>query len=111
MAGAQVPDFDPAEELAAMEEEGKWKLVHGDAAQSNDVPLIKLSSGDEKRLQIKANKSGFYFTDGLANWLGIHNSQLAKYDLFSPDSDGSFQEDFPIFKKSFDNPALDVSDK
>ena len=97
--------------LAAMEEEGKWKLVHGDAAQSNDVPLIKLSSGDEKRLQITADKSGFYFTDGLANWLGIHNAQLAKYDLFSPDSDGSFQEDFPIFKKSFDNPALDVSDK
>ena len=95
--------------LVAVEEEGKFKLVHGESLQSSDVPLVKISSDDQERKRITSAKSGYYFADGLARWLGISGAELTQYDLFSDEE--TEQVVFPVFQKSFDNPAIDITDK
>ncbi|HGN1707507.1 TPA: phosphoethanolamine transferase [Providencia rettgeri] len=53
-----------------------------------DVPLIKISSDDALKRYIKTQKSGLFFTEGLANWLGIKNLKLDEnYSLFSSKND------------------------
>lgn len=82
----------------------------GKSKQHYDVPLIKLSSDDDQRQMIHQQKSGYYFVDGLANWMGITNDKLYHYDLFG-DEQPDFVVDFPPFHEQPDNPVIDITGK
>ncbi|EHZ6874384.1 phosphoethanolamine transferase, partial [Providencia rettgeri] len=59
--------------------------LSGSSTKILNIPLIKISSDDKGRNYIKSKKSGLFFTEGLANWLGINNAKLkGNYSLFSP---------------------------
>ena len=60
------------------------ELMHSDAQEGYHIPLIKMSSDDTSREVIKINKTGLFFTNGVATWLGIETTNIKqKYDLFS----------------------------
>ena len=82
----------------------------GKSKQHYDVPLIKLSSDDDQRQMIHQQKSGYYFVDGLANWMGITNDKLYHFDLFG-DEQPDFVVDFPPFHEQPDNPVIDITGK
>ncbi|PIE47664.1 MAG: hypothetical protein CSA42_02545 [Gammaproteobacteria bacterium] len=60
-------------------------LLHNSEYKQNyDVPLIVLSSDDKTRQVINAQRSGFDFMSGLAEWLGIEEKSLTlKQPFFS----------------------------
>lgn len=52
-----------------------------------DIPLIKIDSDSKGSVILSSEKSGLNFTEGLANWMGIRNSDIPSYDLFDGKSD------------------------
>lgn len=79
-----------------------------------DVPLFKISSGDENRMECDSFKSGLNFVNGIASWIGIENEKLDKnYSLFDcKDDPNDFGLKQRIEKRSnlFD-PAIDLTGK
>jgi len=60
------------------------ELMHSEEQEGYHIPLIKMSSDDTSREVIKINKTGLFFTNGVATWLGIETTNIKqKYDLFS----------------------------
>lgn len=52
-------------------------LAHGGAFKNAyRVPFVQINSDDTIHKKIKVNKSGFYFLDGYAQWLGIKEKSL-----------------------------------
>lgn len=98
--------------LSSVMEDGLMKMVHGTVSrQKYDVPLVKISSDDHARVWVKSAKSGYYFTDGLAQWLNISSSHLEHYNLFATQEPEPFKVDFPNFTQHQDNPVIDISNK
>ncbi|MGG4664967.1 phosphoethanolamine transferase [Providencia vermicola] len=78
-----------------------------------DIPLIRISSNDTERKNIKAIKSGLVFTEGLADWLGINNAKLEKnYNLFSSVNDKKHnpKEKYKELRQENDD-AIDINKK
>ncbi|HGO5824532.1 TPA: phosphoethanolamine transferase [Mannheimia haemolytica] len=74
-----------------------------------NIPLFKISSDDTEKTVIKANKSGLHFTNGIANWVGIHNPILDKnINLFSNINDPDYGLFETIKKIQVDDPAIDI---
>ncbi|OCG21228.1 phosphoethanolamine transferase [Gilliamella sp. App4-10] len=60
------------------------ELMHSEEQEGYHIPLIKISSDDTSRQIISLNKTGLFFTNGIANWLGIDATNIKqKYDFFS----------------------------
>jgi len=76
-----------------------------------DVPLFKVSSDDE-RLECTSFKSGFNFTKGIANWVGIVSKDIdANYSLFDCQDDVNVNQIYiDILKKGIDDPAINLLD-
>lgn len=76
------------------------------------IPLFKISSDDNQRIECNSFKSGLNFTNGLANWMSIKAKQLEEnYSLFDCQSD---PDDFGLSKKfdnTIDDAAIDLRDK
>lgn len=63
---------------------GMTLLHNPEYKQNYDVPLMVLSSDDTNRQTINAQRSGFDFMSGLAEWLGIEEPSLKlKHPFFS----------------------------
>ncbi len=76
-----------------------------------DIPLVKISSDDHERKNIKSFKSGLNFTEGLGHWLGITSNQFDENTLLF---DASIHNDYGLEVKRSnypENPAIDISDK
>lgn len=78
-----------------------------------DVPLFLINSDGNGSNSIKSQKSGLNFTEGLANWMGISNPQLQRYDLFDGKDD---PDDYGLSKRiekitTPSDPAIDISAK
>lgn len=57
--------------------------MHSEEREGYHIPLIKMSSNDTSREIIKINKTGLFFTNVIATWLGIETTNIKqKYDLF-----------------------------
>lgn len=70
-----------------------------------DIPLVKIDSDSKDHQFLQSKKSALRFTEGLASWMGIQNSNLHPYDLFdgiSDPSDYGFQE-----RRKKRNPIMD----
>lgn len=53
--------------------------IHNSAGKSKrhyDIPLFKISSDDQQRVEKHLSKSGLNFTEGIANWIGITNAKI-----------------------------------
>lgn len=74
-----------------------------------DIPLVKISSDDDKRTVVTSRKSGLMFVNGLAEWMGIEGGSISSYNLF----DGiSNPQDYGLSKKVYeiDDPAINLVD-
>ncbi|MEG9964158.1 hypothetical protein V6267_23265, partial [Citrobacter portucalensis] len=74
----------------------------------HDIPLVKISSDDDKRTIVTSRKSGLMFVNGLASWMGIADDSISPYNLF----DGiSSTEDYGLSKQAYkvDDPAVDIT--
>ncbi|WOB99699.1 MULTISPECIES: phosphoethanolamine transferase [unclassified Providencia] len=79
-----------------------------------NIPLIKISSDDKDRNYIKSKKSGLFFTEGLANWLGINNAELKEnYSLFSSLKDDEKYDPIEQYKglSQDHDDAIDIREK
>lgn len=62
-----------------------------------NIPLFMTASNLHEKVKCKSFKSGLNFTNGLANWMGIHNKDLDEnYNLFDCKNDPN---DFGLSKK------------
>jgi glucan phosphoethanolaminetransferase (alkaline phosphatase superfamily) len=60
------------------------ELMHSEDQEGYHIPLIRISSDDTSRQIINIHKTGLFFTNGMATWLGIDTTNIKqKYDLFS----------------------------
>lgn len=85
----------------------KVTLIHGLSPYSLHVPLYKISADDLTSRQCHAHKSGQYFIDGLAHWLGIVNSQLdSQYSLFDCQDDKRAEAEWQHASFTPDEPAI-----
>ncbi|WP_341488812.1 phosphoethanolamine transferase [Photobacterium damselae subsp. damselae] len=74
-----------------------------------DVPLIKMSSDDYQHDEYNVSKSGAFFTDGLASWLGINNEKISnRYDLFSNESDKEISHYRVKLDEYKNDPAINI---
>ncbi|EII5450015.1 phosphoethanolamine transferase [Salmonella enterica] len=78
-----------------------------------DIPLFMVSSDSDKRIECKSFKSGLNFTNGIANWIGIHNESISSdYSLFDctddPDDYGLQNQ---INNTDLKDPAIDLTGK
>lgn len=76
-----------------------------------DIPLFKFDSEISERKTMNSVKSGLNFTEALANWMGIRNDKLGKFDLFDGKDDPSdygLKEKIEAAKTPPD-PAIDIS--
>lgn len=74
----------------------------------HDIPLVKISSDDDKRTVVTSQKSGLMFVNGLANWMGITGDSISPYNLF----DGiSSTQDYGLSKQAYkvNDPAIDIT--
>lgn len=88
--------------------------LSGSSTKILNIPLIKISSDDKGRNYIKSKKSGLFFTEGLANWLGINNAKLKEnYSLFSPLKDDEKYDPIEKYKELRQNndEAIDIRGK
>ncbi|MBJ9559432.1 phosphoethanolamine transferase [Citrobacter sp. FDAARGOS_156] len=95
--------------LVHREINGEIKLNNNYASKyHHDIPLVKISSDDDKRTIVTSRKSGLMFVNGLATWMGIVGDSISPYNLF----DGiSSTEDYGLSKQAYkvDDPAVDIT--
>ncbi|WP_370554660.1 hypothetical protein [Edwardsiella tarda] len=73
-----------------------------------DIPLVKISSDDNKKSRLNSKKSGLMFLNGLADWMGVEGKSIEPYNLF----DGlSSKKDYKSNDKKYkvDDPAIDIT--
>ena len=69
--------------LAHKTEKNKTTLTNNFASKFHyDIPLIKIDSDRNDRIELSSEKSGLNFTEGLGNWMNIQNPDLPKTSLF-----------------------------
>lgn len=74
--------------LAHKTEKNKTTLTNNIASKFHyDIPLIKIDSDRNERIEISSEKSGLNFTEGLGNWMNIQNPELPKTSLFDGKND------------------------
>lgn len=76
-----------------------------------EIPLIRIDSDQHDSITLKSQKYGLNFTEGLAQWMGIKNDQLSKYDLFDgrdDPEDYGLKEKVNSIKTPLD-PAIDIT--
>lgn len=84
-------------------------FVNNQYKQNYQVPFIKISSDDKNRVVVKTQRSAFNFMSGFAEWLGVKEETLSKYEGFFSDK----QDDIKVFDGDkliefntlFDDPA------
>lgn len=87
----------------------KWRIFHPElkGKQHYNVPLVLINSDSDRHQVVHSDKSGFYFTDGLAKWLGITGAQLRDYDLFDGKNDSDAASEYAsILNPLKDDPPL-----
>ncbi|WP_373217270.1 phosphoethanolamine transferase [Parasutterella excrementihominis] len=74
--------------LAHKTEKNKTTLTNNFASKFHyDIPLIKIDSDRNDRIELSSEKSGLNFTEGLGNWMNIQNPDLPKTSLFDGKND------------------------
>lgn len=74
--------------LAHKTEKNKITLTNNFASKFHyDIPLIKIDSDRNDRIELSSEKSGLNFTEGLGNWMNIQNLDLPKTSLFDGKND------------------------
>lgn len=79
------------------EQNGQYMLGNRDGYYQFEIPLFMTASDINTHHRCKSFKSGLNFTNGLANWMGVHNRLLdPQYSLFDCQDD---PEDYGLAQK------------
>ena len=100
--------------LAHKTEKNKTTLTNNFASKFHyDIPLIKIDSDRNDRIELSSEKSGLNFTEGLGNWMNIQNPDLPKTSLFDGKNDLTdygLKEKINLISTPKD-PAIDLTGK
>lgn len=100
--------------LAHKTEKNKTTLTNNFSSKFHyDIPLIKIDSDRNDRIELSSEKSGLNFTEGLGNWMNIQNPDLPKTSLFDGKNDLTdygLKEKINLISTPKD-PAIDLTGK